>query len=107
MAAASSRRSGHFDRRASSSCPSVPARTTHIEIRMTEHPVASWHRLVSAGNPAALSSLLADDAVFFSPVVHAPQRGKALVAMYLSAALSVFSGPAFRYVREIVGDTDA
>jgi hypothetical protein len=51
--------------------------------------------------------LLDAEAVFLSPVVHAPQRGKTLCAMYLSAAFQVFFNPSFRYVREIVGKSDA
>jgi SnoaL-like domain len=72
-----------------------------------EHPIAVWHRLVQERNPSGLDSLLDNDAVFVSPVVHAPQRGKKLAVMYLSAAFQVFFNPTFRYVREIVGSTDA
>ena len=74
---------------------------------MTEHPVAAWHRLVRTQDPAGLDALLAQDAVFYSPVVHTPQRGKGLTAAYLGAALHVFANPSFRYVREIVGAADA
>jgi len=73
----------------------------------TTHPVQAWHRLVQAQDARALDTLLAEDVVFHSPVVHTPQRGKALARMYLSAALQVFSDPAFRYVREVVGERDA
>ena len=73
------------------------------------HPPAleTWHRLVRTQDPSGLSALLAEDAVFHSPVVHAPQRGRQLAAGYLAAAFQVFFHPGFRYVREIVGDTDA
>ena len=74
---------------------------------MAEHPIAVWHRLVKERNPAGLDALLDSDAVFLSPVVHTPQRGRKLAAMYLSAAFHVFFNPSFRYVREIVGTTDA
>lgn len=74
---------------------------------MTEHPVAVWHRLVRERNPRGLDALLDADAVFLSPVVHTPQRGRKVAAAYLAAALAVFSNPTFRYVREIVGSTDA
>jgi hypothetical protein len=74
---------------------------------MHEHPIAVWHRLVQTRNPSGLGALLADEVVFYSPVVHTPQRGKALTAMYLSAAFEVFFNPAFRYVREIRGSADA
>lgn len=74
---------------------------------MTEHPLQIWHRLVDTQDASGLNSLLAEDAVFYSPVVHSPQRGRALAAAYLSAAFDVFFNPTFRYVREIVGTSDA
>jgi hypothetical protein len=74
---------------------------------MTEHPLEIWHRLVRTQDPSGLKTLIAEDAVFYSPVVHSPQRGKQLTVGYLSAAFSVFFNPSFRYVREIVGPTDA
>ena len=36
-----------------------------------------------------------------------PQRGRELASRYLNAAFQVFFNPTFRYVREIVGPTDA
>jgi hypothetical protein len=72
-----------------------------------DHPVARWHRIVRERDSAGLDALLDAEIVFHSPVVHAPQRGKAIAAMYLGAALHVFGNPTFRYVREIVGDRDA
>jgi SnoaL-like domain len=72
-----------------------------------EHPLEVWHRLVRTQDPAGLSALIAEDAVFHSPVVHTPQKGKALTTAYLAAAFKVFFNPSFRYVREIVGPTDA
>jgi hypothetical protein len=63
--------------------------------------------MVRAHDPSGLDTLLADDAVFYSPIVHAPQRGRELTTMYLTAAFHVFFNPTFRYVREIVGPSDA
>ena len=74
---------------------------------MTHDAVEDWHRLMRARDPARLDALLAEDAVFHSPVVHTPQRGRTLVAKYLSAAMRVFLNPSFRYVRQIVGPADA
>ncbi len=74
---------------------------------MNPHPIETWHRLVESVDPSGLDELLADEAVFFSPIVHTPQRGKALAKGYLTAALQVFSNPTFRYVREIIGPSDA
>ncbi len=53
---------------------------------MTDHPLDVWHRLVRKHDPSGLNALLAEDAIFYSPVVHTPQRGRRLVAGYLSAA---------------------
>lgn len=64
--------------------------------------LATWHRLVQTQDTAGLHALLADDAVFFSPVVHTPQKGRALAAAYLGAAFGVFFNDSFRYVRQTV-----
>lgn len=69
--------------------------------------IARWHQVVRSGDMTALDSLLAEDAVFHSPIVHAPQEGKALTKMYLMAASEVFLNGTFTYVREIVGERDA
>jgi SnoaL-like domain len=73
---------------------------------MIENPVESWHQIVVTQNPSALSDLLAEDAIFYSPIAYAPQRGRELVSGYLSAALQVFFNPSFRCVRKIVGARD-
>ncbi|WP_072796329.1 nuclear transport factor 2 family protein [Marinobacter antarcticus] len=52
---------------------------------MNQHPIEAWHQLVKSSDPSRLDSLLAEDAVFISPIVHTPQRGKALTKAYLSA----------------------
>jgi hypothetical protein len=74
---------------------------------MKQHPIEAWHSLASGNDPSGLDNLLADDAVFISPVVHTPQRGKALTKGYLSAAFQVLFNPSFQYIREIIGETDA
>jgi hypothetical protein len=51
--------------------------------------------------------LVADEAVFHSPVVDTPQMGKALTHQYLTAAFRLFDNGTFRYVREVVGERDA
>ena len=67
----------------------------------------TWHRMVRTQDPSGLSELLAQDVVFHSPVVHTPQVGKTITAAYLGAAFTVFFNPTFKYVREVVGATDA
>ena len=70
-------------------------------------PIEKWHRIVETRDAQALDALLADEAVFYSPVVHQPQVGKAVTKKYLAAAFQVFFNESFRYVREIVGERDA
>jgi hypothetical protein len=70
-------------------------------------PLATWHQLVESGDPEGLDALLADDAVFYSPIVHTPQVGKTVTTLYLMAAFHVFFNDTFRYVREVVGERDA
>lgn len=74
---------------------------------MTESPLATWHRLVADHNMEGLDALLDDNAVFYSPVVHRPQVGKAITHKYLMAAFHVFFNDSFRYVRELKSEHDA
>ena len=73
-----------------------------------EPPVIQhWHRLVAEKNSSGLGDILADNAVFHSPVVHTPQEGKAITQKYLTVAFDVLFNESFQYVREIVGERDA
>lgn len=64
--------------------------------------LAAWHSIAENGSsPEALATIIADDCVFHSPVVHTPQAGKAKVIAYLSAAGQTFANTGFEYVREI------
>jgi hypothetical protein len=62
-------------------------------------PVARWHAIADARDPAGLADLLSDDVFFRSPAVHTPQLGRELTTAYLAAAVVVL-GPTLRYVRE-------
>jgi hypothetical protein len=61
-----------------------------------------WHACVKARSPALLDELLAEDAVFHSPVVHTPQRGKSVVKLYLAGAVHVLGNPSFHYTKQVV-----
>ncbi len=73
----------------------------------TSAVIQAWHDVVRRRDMAALQRLLADDVVFHSPVVHTPQRGKAITFQYLMGAMHVLNNASFRYEREIVGERDA
>ena len=74
---------------------------------MIDNALDRWHRIARDRDARGLAALLADDVVFHSPVVHTPQRGKALATQYLAAALQVFGNDSFRYVRELRSGHDA
>jgi hypothetical protein len=74
---------------------------------MKSDPIKTWHRIVEERDVPGLDALLADEAVFHSPVVHSPQIGKVITKKYLAAAFRVFFNDSFHYVRELRGDRDA
>jgi hypothetical protein len=76
--------------------------------------IARWHRYLAGELPGGLDELLADDVVFYSPVVYTPQRGKRLAIQYLETASRALAGEAaadgageaFRYTKQVLaGDT--
>ncbi len=62
-----------------------------------------WHAVALSSDENAISALLHEDAVFESPVVHTPQRGKPITVKYLASAGKVFSNAGFHYVGEWEG----
>ena len=60
----------------------------------------AWHKAVKAKTAEAVMPLLAEDAVFESPIVHKPQIGKALTGLYLTGALHVLNNDSFAYLNE-------
>lgn len=67
---------------------------------MSHVPAAIWHKVALSKDVDAISAVLHDDCIFESPVVHTPQRGKAITAKYLAAAGHTLGGDAFEYVGE-------
>jgi hypothetical protein len=74
-----------------------------------DHVIPRWHHFLEHGGADELGELLADDVVFYSPVVFTPQRGKDVTSMYLLAAKQVLGGGPdgeFRYAKQVLaGDT--
>jgi hypothetical protein len=74
---------------------------------MTTTGLAKWYGYMRSHDHAALWELLHPDAVFESPVVHTPQRGRDITFKYLSSAEKVLGGPGFNYVGEWQNKTGA
>lgn len=67
-----------------------------------------WHSVIDGGSdPGALAAIMREDAVFHSPVVHTPQRGRPIVVAYLAAAGKTLGNDSFEYLREIVDGNNA
>ncbi len=66
-----------------------------------------WYRFMKSHDRTALWDLLHPDAVFESPVVHTPQRGREITFKYLMAAEKVLGGSGFVYVGEWRSDNGA
>ena len=68
--------------------------------------IERWRDMMAGFSHDGLFELLAEDCIFWSPVVHTPQRGRDITYLYLSAASQVFSDD-FCYVSEMVNDSRA
>jgi predicted aconitase len=69
--------------------------------------IERWRAVAEARDPAGLDALIADDAVFQSPVIHTARKGKAITVKYLAAAIEVLGAADFRYVEEWIGPSSA
>jgi len=74
---------------------------------MSTTVIDRWHEIVRSHDASLLQVLLADDAVFESPLVHTPQVGKAVTTKYLTAAMHVLNNETFKYLNEWHGPTSA
>jgi hypothetical protein len=86
-----------------------------------EGVVEKWHAHLRGQLAGGLDELLDADVVFYSPIVFTPQRGKALTALYLEAALGTLLGDptssapkgageghgGFRYIKTVLADDTA
>lgn len=70
------------------------------------NPVETWHHIMQQRDPSLLSEIIAEDCVFWSPVVHTPQEGRDITVLYLSGAMHVLND-GFRYTKEVVADNHA
>lgn len=89
---------------------------------MIEATIENWHRHLRGELPGGLDALLAEDVVFYSPVVFTPQKGREITKAYLNAAYNTFDGDpsaasgksaddderkGFRYVKQVLAGRTA
>ena len=74
---------------------------------MAKAGLAKWYAYIKSHDVVALRELLHPDAVFESPVVHTPQRGRDITFKYLASADKVLGGPSFAYRGEWTSDNGA
>jgi hypothetical protein len=74
---------------------------------MTIPALDRWYDYMKSKYRAVLWDALHPDAVFESPVVHTPQRGRDITFEYLSSAVTVLGGPSFSFVGEWRSDNGA
>lgn len=74
---------------------------------MRSRAIEQWHAYATSRDTSILDRLLAEDVIFQSPVVHTPQKGKAITKLYLTAALETLGNDKFKYVGEWFGPTSA
>jgi hypothetical protein len=89
---------------------------------MIDAVIERWHEFLRGDLPGGLDELLAEDVVFYSPIVYTPQRGREVTKLYLTAATMTLPGDgpdastgsddagavkgAFRYTKQVLaGDT--
>jgi ketosteroid isomerase-like protein len=69
---------------------------------MIEDVIERWHGYLTGDASDGLDALLADDVVFYSPIVYTPQRGKDITTMYLLAAKQTLGNDDFRYTKQVL-----
>lgn len=85
---------------------------------MIQENIKKWHDHTHGNFPGGLDVLLADDIIFYSPVVFTPQEGKDLAKLYLMAAGNTFGGDdakksgdlgesSFKYTKEVLSGNQA
>ena len=69
--------------------------------------IHKWHEVIESDDLKMLDKIIADDAVFSSPVVFKPMEGKEITMMYLHAAGQSFNMEKFKYTKEIHDDMNS
>jgi hypothetical protein len=63
--------------------------------------IHKWHEVINSDDMNALDNIIAEEAVFSSPVVFTPMEGREITMMYLHATGQSFNMEKFKYTKEI------
>ena len=84
---------------------------------MIEKCIEDWHKHLRGDLPGGLDELLAEEVIFYSPIVFTPQKGKEITKLYLQAASNTFTEGAarkesgeskpFRYAKQVISGNSA
>jgi hypothetical protein len=74
---------------------------------MAQTAIERWHEIIRTRDTTSLKTLLADDVIFESPVVHTPQKGKEITTKYLTGAAYILNNGTFKYLNEWLGPHSA
>jgi hypothetical protein len=69
--------------------------------------IKNWHNFVKTKQVSILDSLLSENIIFYSPVVHSPQKGLNIAKKYLEAASLVLFNSSFKYINETYDNNSA
>ena len=69
---------------------------------MSISTIKIWKKIISTGDKKQLKNIIHEKAIFYSPVVYFPQKGKEKVYKYLSSAVKTFQGKNFEYTDNII-----
>jgi SnoaL-like domain len=69
--------------------------------------IQRWIDIIENDRADQVEGLLAENAMFHSPAVFTPQKGRDKTAVYLKAAAKLFGGGDFRYVEQWYGERSA
>ena len=84
---------------------------------MIKENIKKWYDHINGDFPGGFEELLADNVIFYSPIVFSPQKGKDLTTLYLMAAGNTFGGDnskngslqesSFKYIKEVLDGNQA
>ena len=77
-----------------------------LMLLMSLSTIKIWKKIIRTGDEKKLENIIHEKAIFHSPVVYSPQKGKKKVLKYLSSAVKTFHGKSFKYTDNIISKNE-